>query len=292
MPKLNVKQNNSNVIKAFQVALETGHRNLLDNPWFTVNQRGQSSYTNTSGFSESVDRWKIANKTTLAVVSGGVTLSTKNEISFQQNTEYDLRGETVTASVKGGGVVYSGTTTVPSSGFNHVTLSINGLSVDVRVGYSSGLYFRINVNSSTKSLTLQAVKLELGSFSTLANDAPPDYGMELAKCQRYFFRLKTSNYPCVFAIGRLVAPTQARISIPTPVSMRDNGTITATLNGNILIIDAQQNASAVITSVSALCVMSSGVTILANLSASLGDGHIATMETSSTSAYIDLSADL
>lgn len=191
------------------------NRNLLDNPWFTVNQRGQSSYTNASGFSESVDRWKIANKTTLAVVSGGVTLTTTSEISFQQNTEYDLRGETVTASVKVGGVVYSGSTTVPSSGFNLVTLSINGLSVDVRVGYSSGLYFRINVNSNTASLTLQAVKLELGSVSTLANDAPPEYETELIKCRGYFERIHSLGSSEIVGMGMGVSASSVRIGIPS-----------------------------------------------------------------------------
>lgn len=194
------------------------NRNLLDNPWFTVNQRGQSSYTNASGFSESVDRWKIANKTTLAVVSGGVTLTTTSEISLQQNTEYDLRGETVTASVKVGGVVYSGTTTVPSSGFNLVTLSINGLSVDVRVGYSSGLYFRINVNSNTASLTLQAVKLELGSVSTLVNDAPPEYTDELNKCRYYFRRIGLRGDTGTLLNGAAALATNALFYLDGPMN--------------------------------------------------------------------------
>ena len=62
MPKLNVQQNNANVIKALRNALAIGqvkgpiasdgadnfssagsNRNLLDNPFFTLNQRGQAS---------------------------------------------------------------------------------------------------------------------------------------------------------------------------------------------------------------------------------------------------------
>ena len=43
------------------------------------------------------------------------------------------------------------------------------------------------------SITLKAVKLEIGSVSTLANDAPPNYAAELAKCQRYFQRFRTES---------------------------------------------------------------------------------------------------
>ena len=34
-------------------------------------------------------------------------------------------------------------------------------------------------------MLIQAVKLETGPVSTLANDPPPDFGLELLKCQRY-----------------------------------------------------------------------------------------------------------
>lgn len=269
------------------IAAGGSNRNLLDNPFFTINQRGQSSYTNASGFSESVDRWKIANKTTLAVVSGGVTLTTTSEISFQQNTEYDLRGETVTASVKVGGVVYSGTTTVPSSGFNLVTLSINGLSVDVRVGYSSGLYFRINVNSNTASLTLQAVKLELGSVSTLANDAPPDYGEELAKCQRYFCRIYGDPIGTGYISSGLGT---AFILIPTGVTMRAkptvsySGAFSVRLQGSTIVVSAMTFASPAHTG--------GGVGIVCTLSSNAGSVGACALYANQTTSYIDLSADL
>lgn len=289
-------ENTTSGEKAFaqlNIGTAGSNRNLLDNPFFTVNQRGQASYTNASGFSESIDRWKIANKTTLAVVSGGVTLTTTSEISLQQNTEHDLRGETVTASVKVGGVVYSGTTTVPSSGFNLVTLSINGLSVDVRVGYSSGLYFRINVNSSTASLTLQAVKLELGAVSTLANDAPPDYGTEFLKCARYFLRIKYTNnrYPRI-GTGVTLSTSNAAILIPTPVPMRDT-TITVSYSGSFAVISVGSSGN-LVSAMSYVDHTAAGVSINCTLSDSVFTPFYGCMlqGQGSTNGYIDLSADL
>ena len=309
MPKLNVQQNNQNVIQSlangvaigqlngiikcdgannFSVAEAGGGggRNLLDNPFFTVNQRGQSSYTNASGFSESVDRWKIANKTTLAVVSGGVTLTTTSEISLQQNTEYDLRGETVTASVKVGGVVYSGTTTVPSSGFNLVTLSINGLSVDVRIGYSSGLYFRINMNSNTASLTLQAVKLELGSVSTLANDTPPDYGEELRKCMRYFVRFRGEPIGVGYISSNL---TNVYLHITTGVQMAK--VPTASLNGAIQVRGASGTIGVLSISVYNQ-LPTEGANVVLSLSSQSSTTSVCTAYFNAVTNYIDLSADL
>ena len=48
------------------------------------------------------------------------------------------------------------------------------------------------INADTTSdanITIKAVKLELGTVSTLANETAPNYQQELAKCQSYFVRI-------------------------------------------------------------------------------------------------------
>lgn len=51
-------------------------------------------------------------------------------------------------------------------------------SMDVVIGAS--------INQINDFIDVQAIKLELGSVSTLANDPPMDFGTELAVCKRYY----------------------------------------------------------------------------------------------------------
>ena len=45
----------------------------------------------------------------------------------------------------------------------------------------------ISFGSNSQHITIESIKLELGSVSTLANDLPMDYTTELLRCQRYFY---------------------------------------------------------------------------------------------------------
>ncbi len=68
-------------------------------------------------------------------------------------------------------------------------------------------------------------KLELGSVSTLANDGPVDYGMELAKCQRYLKRINGGNASVYRAVK--VGVDSLDFSIPCS-SMRTTPAIVGT----------------------------------------------------------------
>lgn len=179
------------------IAQAVSNRNLLDNPWFTVNQRGQSSYS-TNGYT--VDRWKIngglsvtvnADKSlTLAhdTSSGGESLVQYFETDFI-NT---LLGKTITASVEMlDGTIYKATgvmpSTIPSSStrpFSALNLN-NGFALYLSISTSSN-YIAIYSSIASQSITIKAVKLELGTVSTLHMDSAPNYAEELLKCQRYF----------------------------------------------------------------------------------------------------------
>ena len=127
MPKLNVQQNNQNVIQAFKNALAIGNlkgiiasdgshnfstagsnRNLLDNPWFTVNQLGVNG-TITNG-QYGVDRW-IAGGGTVTMATGGITLGAGKSYALQRPADPSIfNGKTVTLSVMtSDGVIESGT---------------------------------------------------------------------------------------------------------------------------------------------------------------------------------------
>ena len=82
---------------------QISNRNLLDNPWFTVNQR---NFVDTPLSNYTVDRWKTRN-TTLVSYSNGIISLTHNRSDgatwFGQNLELDvarrLIGKTVTVSI-------------------------------------------------------------------------------------------------------------------------------------------------------------------------------------------------
>lgn len=101
--------------------------NLLDNPWFTVNQRGNNTYTANE---YTVDRWKKSTNGTLTVIDKGIHLSANNgDLYLNQFYESDLisqlTGKTVTYSIKVSNVV--GDCSIRSLGLAK-TLS-NGLNV-------------------------------------------------------------------------------------------------------------------------------------------------------------------
>ena len=200
-------------------------RNLLDNPWFTVNQRGQNSYT---GNAYTVDRWRFQNNSgTCSVVSGGITFS--NSASgygyFTQILDFTMDGaKTYTLSVIADGQVYSA-----QSGDN-ITLA-SGLLI--YFANSSQISIRVP-GSLNSSEVISAVKLELGSVSTLANDAPPNYAEELAKCQRFYWNANLSSTNLGIFGG--VAGSQGgsfSLTIPTPVPMR---AVTPTITAGVQFV--------------------------------------------------------
>ena len=299
MPKLNVKQNNSNVIKAFQVALETGHRNLLDNPWFTVNQRNFTTSTGVNNF-YSVDRWYIARGTgTISKTNNGITINgvgASRETTFQQMIDCgDLTGRTVTVSVNDGGTIRQITGTVPArTTSNNIFIRFtlrDGVSAFLYAMATSSAYaymlqFQVNAGYT---IDLRAVKLELGSYSTLANDVPPDYGEELRKCQRYFVRIASSANAFPVGFGLKDSATVADIFVPTPVEMR---VTPSTSKSGVHRVWGGNAASRDVSSYSTVAKITTGVYLRATIaSGSLADYYTYVLYLQN-GAYIDLSADL
>lgn len=271
------------------------NRNLLDNPWFTVNQRGLTSGTHTT---MPADRWKAS------YGSGGVNWTRESDgcITFSPTNAashgdiyqripgeiYDaLAGtdKTVTVSVMmQDGTIYSGTSYLPTTSTRTY--------IDVRNVGGTSLRLVVYVQASTKqlfvqafygSLTVKAVKLEKGSVSTLANDTPPDYGTELLKCMRYFFRIGAG----VVGIGIMREATRANTPIVLPVPMRSTpslsvaGTLVVqtTTNNNVTsqYLTSDFNGTRVMIST----VIGTAQTVGATCVLSISNG-----------GYIDLSADL
>ena len=210
--------------------------NLLDNPWFTVNQRGQTSYTG-SGYG--IDRWKsYSSANTVEVNSDGsitVTNTSDKRTYFGQPVDIEyikkLKGKTVTLSIDG--FCSSGTYLYLHIKNGSVGENISD-TVKNKIGTTRAIYsmtitvpdkdfdfcewFDFSINAG-ESLTIYSAKIELGSASTLHLDSAPNYATELAKCQRYYQRIKIPvnavvGYGCTRSVSTDTKTAQHRIFIP------------------------------------------------------------------------------
>ena len=211
--------------------------NLLDNWYFgnPVNQRGQTSYT---GVGYGIDRWKIlTDSATLAISNDGITLHRNGGDQWllaeqmEPSIVTNFVGKHFTASVltTQGLVVLD----VPSA-FTSETSVTDPKGVCVWVN-TTGIVLFGTINDS---MTLIAAKLELGSQQTLAHqDADgnwvlnevPDYGEQLARCQRYALECALNGYVAdaqIVGMGSSETASVAHIVIPTPNTMRTLPTIT------------------------------------------------------------------
>ncbi len=266
-----------------------GGRNLLDNPWFgsgeVVNQRGvtSGSTTNATYF---IDRWLTtygATVGTYSVGSSGITLtpasSTTATMLQKLANANAIDGKTVTASVMlSNGTIYSGTIT-RANGTTQVYYNENG----VRIRQVTDNAFHIDVSAAK---TIRAVKLELGSTSTLANDVAPDYAEELRKCQWYFRRIKSAMSYAPVGYGFQTSSVVCNMKIAGSMRVAPTPTFSGTLR-----LVGNTSANIDVTSLSAGQTDAEGVVIKANTAGSLSANHAYTMYLT-TGSYIDLSADL
>lgn len=211
------------------------NKNLLDNSFFQVNQRGSTSY-NKSGYT--VDRWYYAcpDGKPLTKTTEGISLdytgTTNNFIAQYLDYSFDeLKGKGVTLSVMlPDGTIIKDTGVFPTVEPAVYTFVIrkNFGTVQLQLAYASAkkryevLIPKLSASEPGEIVKIKAIKLELGAVSTLANDLAPDYATELAKCQRYYQRIEAVDTNSFLGIARFVTSTDARLSFSLPVTMRVN----------------------------------------------------------------------
>lgn len=203
--------------------------NLLDNWYFrkVVNQTGQTQYVKNS-IAYTIDRWRLA-RGTLSVEDDGVSFywdgQNGSSVVLQQPAPIRsfIENKSLTMSIlteKGlisKNVKFGGTSEVEDDIWFMVVGDPNANDVE---------YINILTNS-LEPIKIYAAKLELGDHQTLAhkdaegnwvlNDPPPNYGTELAKCQRYYQIFATENKRPVeaedFRPVMRIKPTPRQISI-------------------------------------------------------------------------------
>ncbi len=218
--------------------------NLLDNWYFgrLVNQRGQTSYT-AAGYT--VDRWILRGGTCQLTDDGFlITASGPGQVfaeRFEPKTQTALAGKTVTFSVLA---------TIKSGAFNltdEERFAVTHADVAMQTGVSSWTFTVADNTSLTPALgwwgdaanaqiLVHAAKLELGDTQTLAHKEDgvwvlneiPDYGEQLARCQRHDYFIGSADIACPVCTGYAYSTTSVLAVIDLPVYMRANPALAIT----------------------------------------------------------------
>lgn len=208
--------------------------NLLDNSWFLVNQRGTTS-GNFPNNTYCMDRWQTANSSsstaaTWALSSGVLTITTGNVVAyFRQPIDNPSRlgGKVLTGSIMlSDGTIIAGTITRTNSTAQTI-VSSDGLAVAI----TSDNKFDFHV-AANKTKAIKAVKLEVGTVSTLSNDVAPDYPTELAKCLYYYERITAVGANLSISVGN-VGSTTTQFYVPIKIAPKRTTSPTLAKSGDI-----------------------------------------------------------
>lgn len=287
--------------------------NLLDNWYFgnPVNQRGQTEYK-INGYT--IDRWKTQNASTLVTlmdesVKVEQTASSQPRITQPIETVFPA-GTTMTVSaiMKGDGInapkiqvqnVFSSDTIFIGDANNDEWQMITATFVtELKGAPSLGLYCSTN-NTNPPVFEVAAAKLELGEGQTLAHqDADgnwvlngiPNYAEELAKCQRYFVRIKNEGTETGFIGTGVATSTNGTVCVlPLPVSMR----AAPALSGwsGVTFGNGGSSASTAATSVEEIAAAAPYNTrpVIIRGTSTKGDAYVIFL---TAGGYLDFSADL
>ena len=219
--------------------------NLLDNAWFTINQRGESSYSSSTNVQRIIDRWSLyglnTGTTTVNIANSGINITVSSDASsnlhLYQDIEKNILGMTVTASVIIDGVLFSATGIIPVQKSNQwVVVFEKEIFTDCKIiiyippesvtYMTASFYLQMPRDGVTRNI--KAAKLEVGNISTLLLDAPPDYSTELLKCQRYFYNVNfyKSTYAEIGEGFYESGVTTCYVNVPIHVPMRAKPTMT------------------------------------------------------------------
>lgn len=269
--------------------------NLIDNPFFTIRQRGDGPFT---GNVYGLDRWRGGNsRTTITGNSGYITVATNTSGNgiLRQILSQTYEGTYTFSAVVGGsgsGALFfqdgGGTiigdasefTTTGDTQLVTLTFTTSGTAI-------GGVAVRVDVSNT---IDVVCAKLEKGTVSTLANDVPPDYGTELAKCQRYFIRLSNTTNYAVFGTGHAASASVVYVFVPLPVTMRTSPAKSISTVGDFRLIGNGQTVS--MTDIGVRIATENGVTLQTSGSTGLTTYQTYSLVNTGVTAYIDLSADL
>lgn len=243
--------------------------NLLDNwyfgaPSYTINSRGKTTYTT---IPYNIDRWRTSGNCTITVNADHLAVTMNRYVNFLQFIEKSTKlcGKTVTLTIlkrDNSAITVGFMLQNASPSFKQSTQSNTLVSFTTTIPEeATWIYPFFQSTHGTDTYEFIAAKLELGDTQTLAhqengvwvlNDPPPNYNMELLKCQlstvdpsdTYANRKLipiTANMGTVTGTGSTVTVTKIvtgvtsnmtvdRIEFGTPSAVQSGWTVTTTTN--------------------------------------------------------------
>lgn len=165
-------------------------KQLLVNPDFQINQRGQTSY---SGDKYTWDMWYIRNATLTQESDGRVTLSGGTNKELWQFIQ-GVKDNTVTFAISVNGSVYTGTATNVLDGENHdFAFDQDNFYIRLHNNPSRGLEFvvagrRLDGGSGDTNLSIEYIDLFEGNIAY--PHVKEDYQEALLRCQRKIINLQ------------------------------------------------------------------------------------------------------
>lgn len=280
------------VVESASTYVKVWNTKLPDNYYYAAVSAAIPGYC--GNWIYTIDRWNLADGDGLLEIHDGY-ITYKDSIYFFQpiskDTVKSLIGKTVTLSfLYSDGTLDTGSCNITSwSGNWNVFLEIGNIRV---VGVDKGLLW---VSCTANGKGMIAAKLELGDTQTLAHkengvwvlNEIPDYGEQLARCQRHCVKLGSSTGYEIVGTGTGRTSSICGIVVPIPVTMR--AIPVAILSGQ-LILRNRDDANIVCTSVTVdvngagamyLACTANDVTVGASYDAYLAPGN-----------YLYLGADL
>ena len=190
---INAKTNNA--MKTLALTNDISNPNLLINPDFKINQRGQSTYSISPGSGYTVDRWKLWNG--ILTVNSDGTVTFKN-VSGQQATLVQILENPCTeecyasiyvTSITGKVLLYTEDLSGKYAGVTKLKYGLN------YVQFTGCKTFAIGIeDGDDASITIKYTKLEKGTNVTQFIE--PDLATELLKCQRYHQGISVDTKTC------------------------------------------------------------------------------------------------
>ena len=192
--------------------------NLLINPNFAINQRGETAWSIGTTHKYFVDRWYSA-RSTLSLSDDGIMFAWNGKDGsdgwIQEKVETKaLFGKTVTISVNANDKIYTITDTIPETVNATLHKAFTGTPLSISLTNHGGNFFAVVLHStSTTPSLIRWIKCELGTIATPF--IPPDPATELLKCQRYY-QIRSANN-----ISSVDLRPNMRLSSPTITALSD-----------------------------------------------------------------------
>ena len=202
--------------------------NLLINPDFKINQRGQASYNAESTRVYTVDRWHIFD-CSATVLDDGLKVQSNNRGWLAQKLEKVVNG-VATLSIKISEI--SGKLSFADS-MNDVTITSAGV---YSITLSNVNQFSMFLHENT-SATIEWAKLEKGSIATPF--VAPNPTEELMKCQRFTHAIDTDCLLGISLNGILYVKVWTPIRAGATLTNLVNNMV-AVINGNIKNLSVQE----------------------------------------------------